>query len=353
MKLNIYRLTFKTPLHISDLRSEYSKSEKRIHSDTLYAAIMHAWSMLGKNEWISKDPPFTISSLFPFATDINSNFIYFFPKPYVLPIKEEDKKPEIAKKFKKVQYLDKNYFEKLLNGVYDPSPESLKGEYLTDKIFKFNNERDSNLVNNENKYEIIKSQIVPRIKWNRKENEESEPFYMEKLFFDEGTGFWFIIFFESNEILDRFEIALNLLSDEGLGTDRNVGNGKFNFESDVIELNIPEESNYCINLSLYCPESYEVLKNHLISKEENNGEIDPNVGYDFIKRGGWISEPYNTYRKREIYMFTEGSVFRYEIRGCSVMGASHDVTPEIILNKEKHHRIYRTGKALFLPIKFI
>jgi len=50
METKIYRLVFETPLHISDVREDYSKSEQRIHSDTLYAAVMQAWAMLDKSD---------------------------------------------------------------------------------------------------------------------------------------------------------------------------------------------------------------------------------------------------------------------------------------------------------------
>ncbi len=341
MKTKIYRLTFTTPLHISNVRADYGKSEYRLHSDTLYAAIMHAWALLGKPEWITQEPTFAVSSLFPFTTDNNKNIVYFFPKPFVLPIKDEDKKAELSKKFKKIQYLDKEYFEKVLKGEYNPPAESLKGEYLTDKDFE------------ENKPKIYEKQTIPRICWNRDEKKDAEPFYMEKLFFTEGSGLWFMILCNNEEENKKFEYALNLLADEGLGTDRNVGNGKFIFAKDELNIDIPEETNYCLNLSLYCPESYEVLEEMLTKKEYEKTTIDKNIGYEIIRRGGWIGEPYNTYRKKDIYMFSEGSVFKYKCNNICVKGASHDVTPDIIRNKTNSHKIYRSGKAIFIPIKFL
>jgi len=352
MKAKLYRLTFKTPLHLSDLRADYGKSEQRLHSDKLYAAVMQAWAMLGKTEWITQNPPFAISSLFPYATDINKGFVYFFPKPYTLPIKEENKNPDLSKKFKKIQFIDKEYFEQFLNGYYDAIEKHLKGNYLTKSVFS-KTPRKAQKENKDEDLEIIISQTVPRIRWNRDEKKDSEPFYMDNLYFSEGSGLWFI--FDGNEdIQNRFETALKLLSDEGLGTDRNVGNGRFIYESDILDINLPDEANYCINLSLYCPQNIETLKSQLIDNEQNQKLfLDNNTGYDFIKRGGWISEPYNSFRKRYIYMFSEGSVFKKFTKGMFVTGESHDVTPEIIFGTTNQHKIFRSGKAIFLPVKFV
>jgi len=352
MKQKIYKLTFTTPLHISDIRADYGKSELRLHSDTMYAAIMQAWALLGKADWIAKDPPFTVSSLFPFATEINKNTVYFFPKPFALPEKEDDNKnPELSKKFKKIQYLDQAHFEKLLLGEYNPAPESLRGEYLT--LLKFKEDYDNNTEGEKVKKELkfITSQVVPRIRWNRDESKDAEPFYMEKLYFSEGSGLWFLLVYENEEVKVRFEAGLNFLAEEGLGTDRNLGNGRFVITFDDFSLNIPTEANYCINLSLHCPESSDVLKKHLINNQSDGFEPDSFTGYELIKRGGWISEPFNTYRKLDIYMFAEGSVFRHRANKIFEMGVSHDVTPQIVSNIGNDRKVYRCGKSVFLPIK--
>ncbi len=323
--LKIYRLYFNSPLHISDVRADYSNSEQVIHSDTICAAIMQAWACLGKDEWITGNPGFTLSSMFPFTQDEDKNKVYFFRKPYFLPISvDRVNKAGDSKKYKRVQYIDASFFEKLLNGEFDATVNDAKGPYLTASSIDD---------------EFIKSKVAPRIRWHRDEAEDAEPFYMERLYFKQGSGLWFAC--EGNKQDDaRVESALRFLSDAGLGTDRNVGNGRFSFENDKLELRIPEESNYCINLSLYCPASVGVLKTM----------VEGARGYDFIRRGGWIGEPYNTYRKRSVHMFSEGSVFSRKTQGIESDGITHDLRPMETPVKVRHP-VYRVGKALFLPMK--
>jgi len=50
----IIKFTFKTPLHIGTVRADYSISSSLVHSDTLYAAIIQAWSLLGRRNGYPK-----------------------------------------------------------------------------------------------------------------------------------------------------------------------------------------------------------------------------------------------------------------------------------------------------------
>lgn len=324
-QLNIYRVNFTAPLHISDIRSDYNTSEKQIHSDTLYAAIMEAWAMLGKSDWITDNPDFALSSMLPFTNTDSGEYVYFFPKPFKLPVSDKNKQDTgVAKKFKKVQYLDLSFYENLLNNNYQASENDIKGVYITSK----NIDKD-----------FISAQLVPRIRWHRNEAENAEPFNIEKLYFNNNSGFWFI-FNGNDEVKIKVETAMHYLSESGLGTDRNVGNGSFKWQSDSLSLDLPDKSGYCTNLSLFSPRNPEQLKDM----------IDDKSGYDFIRRGGWIGEPYNTYRKRTVFMFSEGSVFKKDIEGIMFEGNSHDLKPGNT-PIEITHPVHRIGKAVFLPIQ--
>lgn len=348
-QLEVFRLTFTTPLHISNVRSDYGQSERRIHSDTIYSAIYQAWALLGKTDWITDKPEFSISSLFPFAKDINNNYVYFFPKPFVLPKTTQQKQLTTEnKKLKKIEFFDKTYFEKFLSGNYNiHNLEHVKSEYLTSSNFSADLQWQEK--NGDIKLKLYDSQVVPRIRWSRDESKDSEPFYIDKLYFKKHAGLWFAFIADNKEISKRVESALQLLQDEGLGTDRNVGNGKFVLEKDSIELDLPNDAHYCIALSLYCPSNKEVLKNQLYTDQT----INQNVGYELLKRGGWISEPFITYRKKSVYMFQEGSVFINHDNFTQIfsLGNTLDVTPDIIKNQYPERKIFRIGKAMFLPVK--
>ena len=194
IKLNIIRLHFTTPLHISNVRGDYNTTETLFHSDTLYAAIMQAWADLGKSEWIQSELDYCLSSLFPFTT-CNKKVKYFFKKPYQY-LRENERNNELApgdaKKFKKVQYFDKDYFGQAINGTFKPIIDDVKGIYLTKELIDPN---------------FASSHVAPRIRWQRNEVDDTEIFYMDRLYFANGSGMYFIVQAPPVEYVSRWRKA--------------------------------------------------------------------------------------------------------------------------------------------------
>ncbi|GAB2801396.1 hypothetical protein GCM10027275_54400 [Rhabdobacter roseus] len=317
---------FKTPFHISNARSDYGQSERIFHSDALYAAIMQAWAMLGKSDWITPRPAFTLSSLFPFTCSNVGKRIHFFPKPFLQPnVSKNAIRPEDAKIFKKVKYIDAWHLEQYLNKTpLQTSINEVKGSYQTyeniDKGF-------------------LQADVIPRIRKPRLDKEDAEPFYTERLYYKTGSGMFCLIQFEDFTAKAKVQAALNLLADNGLGTDRNVGNGLFNWEMGQLSISLPPVSDWSLNLSLFCPEN----------KEQLAGMLASEARYEIVKRGGWLSDPYNSYRKRSVYMFLEGSLLK---TSASPKGNTIDLKPDnSLLPTQISHPIWRIGKALFLPVQ--
>jgi CRISPR type III-A-associated RAMP protein Csm4 len=143
-----------------------------------------------------------------------------------------------------------------------------------------------------------------------------------------------------------FEPALEILQHEGIGTDRNIGNGFFTVSEDEIELDLPDEdeTDYALSLSMFIPKSKEQLTKMLAGEK---------VGYDFARRGGWITTPpHNTYRKNAIHAFTHGSVFSMKMElNVETRGRIVDLKPEIDFDEGRiDHSIWRNGKSFFIPI---
>lgn len=267
MSFVLFRLKFSTPLHISNVRSDYSQSETIIHSDTLYSAFFEAWSKLGLTQQIEKQInqlQFTLSSLFPFTMDNKTKkYVYFFPKPLNLSHTKVSEKKH--KDIKKIQYVDKNFLEKYRNGYRELTDEDynlVQGKFLTEASIDTN---------------FMSSEIFPRVTIPR-QGGDATPYYIERIFFKENSGLFFIAKFDNDEIKNHVISALNYLCDEGIGTDRHVGNGFFQFEEDNIDFE-SITSDYAFNLSLYCPSTERV-------KEIIN---DDNIAYEIITRGGWIT----------------------------------------------------------------
>lgn len=334
-KFKIYKLRFTAPLHISDERDDYGISLQTIHSDTLYAAMISVLAKIGVEINDTGDLGFSISSLFPYYEKDDMS-VYFLPKLRLQNIPAKELQND-AKKIKKIEWLDVEFFNKQING-----------ETLFDKHFKENFGKE--LLNN-GKYltkksideNFISKEVSPRVKVSRNFSEDAEPFYMERIYFKYQSGMYFIA---EGDNLNKINIALEILQDEGIGTDRTIGNGFFKFTEESIELDLPK-SNKVSNLSLFLPENQEKIDELL------KGD---NIAYDFQKRGGWITDAgLNTFRKNTVQMFSEASVFSSNsvIENYFVNGKIVDLMPQ--LNYEslnvKPHPIWRNGRAIFIPVK--
>ncbi|MFN4146866.1 MAG: type III-A CRISPR-associated RAMP protein Csm4, partial [Runella sp.] len=276
-------------------------------------------------EWITKQTNFTISSLFPFTT-VKGEKVHFFPKPFLKPNTEgAEVRTEDAKIFKKVKYIDTSILEAYLQFLPQKSDTNLvKGSYQT----RYDIDKD-----------FIQTDVVPRIRKPRRDDEDADPFYIERIYFKEGSGLFCLVQFDTLEVKQQVLSALAYLAETGLGTDRNVGHGLFDFTIGDISLTLPSSSDWSVNLSLFCPENQQQLSEML----------DERARYEIIRRGGWMSEPYNTYRKRSVYMFKEGCLFHTT---SSPKGKTEDLQPDnALLPSKVTHPVWRVGKALFLPVK--
>lgn len=312
-----YLLHFPGPLHIGDVRDDYGVSLKTISSDTMYAAITATLAKIG--ETIPEDGNLgcTISSLFPYYQPTkDATPILFYPRPMHLNLICKDSTN--IKKLKKVAWIDQSYLEKFINQVPADSDTIVKhihDNYLTAEQYE----------------PFIKSQVKARVTVSRI-GEDAKPFYMDDIYFIGNSGLFFLIEGDTS-CIDK---VLPLLSQEGLGTDRNVGHGYFEYTKHGITIQVPTSANASMILSAYIPESQDALQQAI---------SEPFAAYEFSRRGGWITtSPYNRLRKNAIYAFTAGSVLNDVVSGA---GKIVDLAPKGLIN----HPIWRCGKTIVLPIK--
>lgn len=325
---NIYKLHFTSPLHLGDARDDYGVSLKSIASDTMYAALISSLAKLGEEIPKDGDLKCTISSLFPFyqKDKADGNAVLFFPKPLKQTLLKSKKAVEERKKIKKVTWLDASYFIRILRGeqLFNEQTidgNAIQGEFMTDAPI----DKD-----------FISSQVSPRVTVSRDFSEDAKPFYMDRVAFKGYSGLFFIV----DGDVSLLEKALGLLQYEGIGTDRNVGNGYFEYEKDSIEFEIPDNADFAMSLSSFVPETKEQLQEMLNSE---------GVAYDFQRRGGWITTPpNNTLRKNVIYAFTAASVFKCQCDSIETLGrVGINLKPDLPMVE---HPVWRCGRALFLPI---
>lgn len=318
MKFDIYKLHFETPLHIGDYRADYGVSLKTIQSDTMYAAVTACLAKAGISIPDNGDLGCTITSLFPFKGDT-----LYFPKPLSQGI-PSGATPENLKSFKKVSWIEKTYFERTINGenIFPATDigHHIDGDYLAEDI-------------KEHKPDI-RSSVSPRVTVSRDYSEEARPFYMDRLYFGQNSG----LFFMATGNTTLLEKGLNLLQHEGIGTDRNVGNGYFTYSKEELTLTVPESTARQMTLSVFIPND----------KEQLHRMLD-NASYDLFRRGGWITtHPYNTLRKNHVHAFSPASVFSAGNGTVHTAGAILNLKPKIE-GTDLKHCIWRCGRAIFIP----
>jgi|GEM_PF-500685 len=355
MKLIKFRFT--TPLHIGTVRADTDTSESTVHSDTLYSSIIMAWSRLGiehpmmRNRQVEDpihDIGFTLTSMFPYYQKVDKRGdsigkpLLFFPRP-IGTIKS--KGYETGKQFKGIKYLDLQYFKQLLktgNINIQNTDTEVHGDYLTTDI-------DIKEMRKK-KEDFMERSVSPRVyvpRMGEKNDDgnlidDTEIFYMERIYFRGKSGFFCLIDFENDEIENKVKAALNYLQDEGIGSDRNTGNGMFEYNIEPFDgLNdiIKMKTDYRTSMSLFCPEKAETLHD-MIGNDETS-----KATYELVKRGGWMTTtPHLNFRKNSIYMMNVGSILKTT---ALTAGKTVDLRPDAL---SSGHSVYRVGKSLFLPI---
>ncbi len=334
MEIRCFKLRFKKPIHIGGNQPGFEHTDEFIHSDTLFSALINAWQMLYPDDMDIFFPPskngsldfpfFKISSAYPFV----KNQLYF-PKPsWKLGTPQITfHSPEIAKKIKKLSWIELSIYESWLNGELEEFiPEETYGEgrYWNRGV---KSERDQEF------YPAL-IEDSPRIVKDRT-TETTDIFYFSRLFFAEGCGLFFLADFQDDSVIEKFRASLRLLGDEGIGGDRSVGNGQFELEETTVEIRSPKDSEYSVSLSLVHPKNGEAKM------------LGEDSSYDLITRRGWVhSERGLPLRRQTVRMFTEGSVFaEMSPEGDLVRVLDKTTAPDL------DHDIFRYGKCFCLPFQ--
>jgi CRISPR type III-A-associated RAMP protein Csm4 len=336
MSFTTYYFHFPGGLHLGDARpDDYGKSEDYLYSDVLHAALIATQAKMGVVLPGPEGPAYQLSSCFPFATDTVGEKVHFFPK-LMQAFNLGEGQIDYAKKLKRARWLDADYFSQQLHHQFTDfggkDQPHFQGGYLTGA--KLALAKDHKIVFHATAQRVT----APR---GLREGEDATPFIFDKCFFADGAGLYCLFQGDANA-KQGFEAALNLLQYEGLGTDRNVGNGQFSWSAGTLDLKVPASATHRTNLSLFCPETPEQL----------SGMIDERTAYAFVRRGGWITTDAGLgKRKRSVTMFREGSVFKTD---QTIAGrAAIDLAPRNSAGESTlGHPVWRNGQAIFLPIKF-
>jgi CRISPR type III-A-associated RAMP protein Csm4 len=324
-KYRIIKLTHLTPLHIGTGReNQYDFSAPDLHSDTLSAALAALRAQHGKTDDTEAFlNSFTLSSAFPFWGNT-----FFLPKlqgkiPVTIAGKEENK---YRKQLKKLKYID-----------IDLWSEMASGEYITVEASQLH--KDKFLLKKDSGFETpYKSQVNQRVSVPRADGQDAEPFFFNWTYYHPNSGLYCFTDARDGKF-DEITHLFKLLGESGIGTDKNIGGGKFEVEQADLDLPDIQDADHTALLSLYIPQEEEIsLLNLHLSR------------YDLLLRGGYLSgsevEAFRHLRKRSIYMFNVGSLFPTTV---ALTGKTVDLKPD--WNDDRMHPVYRSGRPFCLPVK--
>lgn len=340
----IYRLTFKTQLHLgraSGPAQEGSlgleKTEIYIPADTLFSAICQIWTTFYNAESLTnflndytEDRtvlPFMLTSAFPFAGDV-----YLFPKPFHYPpiMREGEESLPFSKKSKRVQFVSQSLFQDIVSG--NP-PEFDENQLINgEKVWMSSTEKNQLKKSIGDEPTIWTTNIRPRVTLGSRSS-GSEIWHVQTVQFNTNCGLWFAAQFDSDETKQKIETLLRVLGDTGIGGERNAGYGIFDFTETTLEIPTAESGDQFITLSPICPKSPEQLAQLLTG----------NIAYTLNPFTGWVSTTGTASRRKQVNMFAEGSVLH---ASDAQIGRLVDTKPD-----NWSHPVYRYGYAWQVGIR--
>jgi CRISPR type III-A-associated RAMP protein Csm4 len=171
----VFKLHFRTPLHIGLGRSSYDSSATDLHSDTLSAALAAFKAQHGASSSEIRDflNSFAMSSAFPFEGKQ-----YYLPRPLTADRILIDGKEDAAnrKMLKSVRFIDSSVWKDFLSDSHPSvTANQIRDEYII-------------APNNTDFVVPYKKQVVQRVAVSRNGEDDSDPFFFEWCFFDIGCG---------------------------------------------------------------------------------------------------------------------------------------------------------------------
>lgn len=346
MSFSLFRLHFKGPVHFGVAGIGLEELEVRLSSDSLTSALINAFAVMegpeGAEELVSQlvssDPPFIISSLFPFGPDPEKpdEPVEALVRPLVPPlVADHQSMRRLGKELKKISYLRPEDF--LLWVGNDP----LETEHLEDIV-----SRSQTLTSG-----WWDEEIRPRVALDRT-SQNSVIWSQAAIWFRNeqraqgatvrtvGSGLYGLVWFREESWREKLAAAFAILGDTGLGGERTYGLGLFRFggfesPGSRMERILKGMTRCKVFLSVYYP-----------APGERHRLKDVLEAWEYVERRGYVvTGRYTTTLKRKrVRMLAEGSVAKENLKGSMV-----DVTPNGAEAFGLKHRVYRSGLVFLAP----
>lgn len=366
------KMTFHSGLHVGAHGDSAESTYVTIPSDTIFAASVDAWTRTGGDPeafsapFLGEDvqPPFLISSAFPFVGEVN-----FYPMPVNRALLVgEDALAQVGKSVKRTRFISEGLLLKALSGenlasyLYpaDEITEPTSGVAIQRGNFWLTVEeveklpeafqRSKGKLRTLRFLDVYKITRIPRVTISRITS-ASNIYHVGRTTFALGCGLWFAVQWHDPDqelggdgiksMRADFLNTLGVLQEDGLGGERTSGYGGFSFrEESPIRFPDPVPDHPIMLLSRYHP------------REDELPEALTGTGsaYQLDSVGGWLrSADGAAQRRKRLTMVSEGSIVTFL---SEPMGDLTDVRPTYAQEPGGEelpglpHPVYRAGFGL-------
>ena len=264
-----------------------------LHSDTLFGcvcwAIREVFSEARLEELLkqfdSENPPFLLSSAFPFRDNESDGRTHFYPRPMLMPtelkIPKDVDEAEQQKKFRKVKWVSEETLSKFASGAWN------EADYYASDTWDAEGPGEKAVEVQHNTIDRLSGGTTP-----------SGNLYSLTEYNISDGGLFFLIDGETEVV----EGALGFLEHFGIGGDSSLGKGQFEIEVTDADLPaVPEDADRFMTLSLYAPRESEMAT-----------VCSDGAWYNLVVRKGKVGGPFlrvDDFWKKSLTMFAEGSTF--------------------------------------------
>ncbi|MCY4409516.1 MAG: hypothetical protein OXC27_03550 [Caldilineaceae bacterium] len=375
-------LHFPHGLHVGAGGVNLEEASVDIPSDTLFSALVDIWSRTGGDAdlWTrpfrNGEPPFLLTSAFPFAGDVR-----FYPAPVDLRLLIPPGQPEetVDKPLKRVRFLSEGLLRRVLSGQglpeFLPGPDEPPGKLSDDQCairlqngalcllkeevrrlpcrLRLNAQGRKRTLPLLYRQAVWRTERTPRVTVDRI-NSASNIFHAGRTRFAPGCGLWFGVQWRDPDTAvgdqsglsyrEGLEQSLAILGDEGIGGERNAGYGAFAPAwAWGAEFHLPDLQSGSIAwlLSRYLPAPAEIPQ--CLS--------DTRAAYKLVRVGGWARALQGAdQRRKQIHLLTAGSLIKWP--SSSPVGTVADLQPQYAESaRDFPHPVWRSGLAMAVGLK--
>lgn len=349
-----YRLHLRASLHVGSTGIGKEGSLAYIPSDTLFAAMVATWAWLSPTRLATMlasfnagNPPFLISSAFPYAGEVR-----FYPIPAVDAPLPAAIQTDLGKKLKRLSHVSEQILQRWLQGqdLSDEVQEHAKQEGAEVAISNFIHggriwvtraERNAiaqtlgKPAEDPHDIRLWSEDIAPHVVVGRADNRPNL-FHTGRVYFVPECGLWFDVRYLDPQWKTDIETALDLMADSGIGGLRSTGHGAFRWDP----------WNNGVALSAPKPASYGLLLNRLApAPSQMKALTAEKATYRLATIGGWCgNEGEQPRKRRRVRLVTEGSIVCWP---DAPLGQLVDVNPK---GDGLKHPVYRFGFGLGVAI---